>query len=80
VQCWSSWRIGNSARNPSLLQYYQMLIEVNHSDPAALQLWYAKTLNFVIAVVDKNFTKPQRRFGIKIPEANADMTVRVLSD
>jgi hypothetical protein len=45
-----------------------------------LQLWYAKTLNFVIGVVDKNFTKTGARFGIKIPEANTDMTVRGMPD
>jgi hypothetical protein len=30
------------------------------TDLAVLQLWHAKTLDFVIGAVDKNFTKPQR--------------------
>jgi hypothetical protein len=30
------------------------------ADLAVLQLWYAKTLDFVIDAVDKNFTKSQR--------------------
>jgi hypothetical protein len=59
VQSSPGWRIGNTLARHYLNKQYQILIKMDRSDLAALQLWYAKTRNFVISAVGKNFTKPQ---------------------
>jgi hypothetical protein len=39
-----------------------------------------KARDYVIRPVVEKYTKPQLRFGIKIPEANTGMTMRDLPD
>jgi hypothetical protein len=54
LQSSQAWQIRNTAAPSYLFKYYQILKLASHLDPTALQLWYAKTLDFVINEVTEN--------------------------